>query len=118
MIKLNDLIELEDNPRKITSKNKRVLKESIEKNIKFLEYKPILVDENNVIIAGNQRWAVLKEMGYEEVPDAYVKRCVGLTEAERKDLIVIDNINRFYCNSNRCFLHLFFYKSGQKIVAV
>ena len=93
MILLSDLQLLEKNPRKITSKNKRVLKESIKKNTKFLEYKPILVDENNVIIAGNQRYSVLKEMGYVEVPDTWIKRCIGLSEAERKDLIVIDNVN-------------------------
>jgi hypothetical protein len=93
MVQLNKLKLLENNPRKITSKNKRVLKESIEKNIKFLEFKPILVDENDEIIAGNQRYIVLQKMGYKEVPDEWVMRCIGLTEAERKDLIVIDNVN-------------------------
>ena len=34
MIQLNELKLLENNPRKITSKNKRVLKESIEKKYK------------------------------------------------------------------------------------
>ena len=39
------------------------------------------------------RFKALKELGYEEVPDEWVKRCVGLTEEERKRLIVIDNVS-------------------------
>jgi hypothetical protein len=51
------------------------------------------VDENNIIIAGNQRYIALKKLGYKEVPDAWIKWCVGLTEEERKELIVIDNVS-------------------------
>ena len=92
MIALNSLKTLEKNPRKITSKNKRVLKESLEEDIKFLEFKPLLVDEDDTILAGNQRYILLKEMGYTEIPDEWVKRCIGLTEAEKKRLIVKDNV--------------------------
>ena len=93
MIKLDDLKPLEKNPRKITSKNKRVLKESIEEDIKFLEFKPLLVDEDNTILAGNQRYTILKELGYSEVPDEWIKKCIGLSDEEKKRLIVKDNVS-------------------------
>ena len=93
MIQLINLKSLEKNPRKITSKNKRVLKESLEEDIKFLEFKPLLVDEDNNILAGNQRYNILLEMGYTEIPDEWVKCCIGLTDAEKKRLIVKDNVS-------------------------
>jgi ParB-like chromosome segregation protein Spo0J len=49
---------------------------------------PILIDENNGIIAGHGRLEAGKKLGLEKVP---VVRLVGLTEAQRKAYIIADN---------------------------
>lgn len=74
------------NPRKITAKKRKELQESLET---FGDFGLILVDENNNLIAGNQRVAVMKEMN----PDTVVlcKRLIGYTETELKAINIKDN---------------------------
>src|SRR5262245_33285730 len=49
---------------------------------------PILIDENNVIIAGHGRYAAAKLLGLEQVPVVEVR---GLSEAKRRALALADN---------------------------
>lgn len=49
---------------------------------------PLLIDEDDRIIAGHGRWSVARAMGLAEVPCIIV---AGLTEAERKALVIADN---------------------------
>jgi hypothetical protein len=45
-----------------------------------------------MILGGNMRFKALKELGYKDVPDEWVKRDSELTEAEKQRFIIADNI--------------------------
>lgn len=76
------------NPRKIKKKKKEELQESLNT---FGDFGLILIDEENKIIAGNQRCAVLKEMD----PDRVVlcKRLIGYSNAELRAINIKDNVH-------------------------
>ena len=81
--------ELQDtlgNPRTITSKKKAELSESLDR---FGDFGLILIDENNNLIAGHQRVAVLKEKDPETT--VLCKRLIGYTETELKAINIKDN---------------------------
>lgn len=86
-IKLN-----ERNPRKITKAKLDKLKKSIADFVKMMELRPIVVDENNVVLGGNMRCQALKALGYEELPDAWVKKAADLTDEEKRRFVVADNL--------------------------
>lgn len=49
---------------------------------------PILIDEENVIIAGHGRLMAAKKLGLDQVPTITLE---GLTEAQRKAYVIADN---------------------------
>lgn len=85
-LKVKDLKKGFGNPRKITAKKKEELRNSI---AEFGDFGLILVDENDNIIAGNQRVSVLKE----EDPETEVlcKRLIGYSKAELRAINIKDN---------------------------
>ena len=90
-MKLSELKLNENNPRTITKRALNELKQSIRKYSKFLELRPIIIDDDGTIIAGNMRYRALKELGYDEVPDSWVRYASQLTEKEKKAFMLIDN---------------------------
>lgn len=69
-VNIQDLISPAYNPRDITPAEMEKLKTSIEE---FGYVALIIVNEvNNHIVGGNQRYEVLKELGYDEVDVVYV----------------------------------------------
>jgi hypothetical protein len=91
MIKLKDLKVNEDNPRSITGDAMEKLCKSIERDKKFMELRPIVVDEDNHILGGNQRYKACIKLGMEEIPNKWIKKAGDLTEEEKKRFIVVDN---------------------------
>ena len=76
------------NPRKISDEQKQRLKESIEVS----GYNaPIIIDADDTIIAGHQRWYVLQLLGYETVDVRYPDK--KLTEKQFKRINIQDNID-------------------------
>jgi len=63
-VDINLLKPMEGNPRKISQKESEDIKKSIEK---FGDVQVLVVNKNNVVIGGNQRIGILKEMGYKTV---------------------------------------------------
>jgi hypothetical protein len=92
-MKLTDIKPNPRNPRTITDEKLQKLKNSIVDMPKGLSIKPIIVDEDNVIIGGNQRYLALLELGYEEIPDNWVKKVIDLTEDEKKKFLIVDNVS-------------------------
>lgn len=76
------------NPRKISKDEYEKLLKSIKDDPKLLNAKPIIIDENNVILGGHQRYKACLEIGIEDVP---VIVMANLSERERKKLLIIDN---------------------------
>lgn len=73
------------NPRKHSPKQLKQVEASI-RRFGFLN--PVLIDENDRILAGHGRVAAAKAMGMASVP---VVRVEGMTEADRKAYVIADN---------------------------
>jgi ParB-like chromosome segregation protein Spo0J len=70
-MKLSDL-KPGKNPRKITKEQLETLKKSITDFKKMLKYRGIIIDENNVILGGTQRYQALKQLGYKDIPEEWI----------------------------------------------
>jgi hypothetical protein len=74
-----------NNPRTHSDKQIKQLKSCI---TRFKFTNPVLVDDNNVIIAGHGRLLAAKELGFSEVPTV---RLSGMSEAEIRAYVIADN---------------------------
>lgn len=83
--KLSDLRHPDMNTRMHTDKQLKEFRRSIEM---FGQIRPIVVDEDGVILAGNGLYDTLHTMGRSEA-DCYV--VAGLTEKQKKKLMLADN---------------------------
>lgn len=84
ILKLSEIMPYENNARK----NDKAVKDVAE-SIKQCGYiAPIIVDENNVILAGHTRYKALKKLGYKEVA---VRKVTGLTEEQKRKYRLLDN---------------------------
>lgn len=85
-MQVKDLKDSFGNPRKITAKKREELTESLEK---YGDFGLILIDENNRLIAGNQRVSILKDKDPETV--VLCKKLIGYSETELKAINIKDN---------------------------
>lgn len=92
-MKISDLKPNPDNPRFIRDERFKKLKKSIAEFPKMMALRPIVVDDNNMILGGNQRLKALIDLGYKEIPDTWIKKASELTEEEQRRFILIDNEN-------------------------
>ena len=76
------------NPRKIDEVEYRKLVQSIKDKPRFMTAKPLVIDEDGVLLAGNQRYRACLELGWTDIPTIQMH---GLTEQEKKEFIVRDN---------------------------
>jgi hypothetical protein len=58
----------------------------------MLELRPMVIDNNNVVLGGNMRLTALKDLGYKEIPDNWVKRASELTDEEKQRFVIADNV--------------------------
>jgi hypothetical protein len=58
----------------------------------MLSLRPMVIDENNVVLGGNMRLRALQELGFNDIDEAWVKRSSDLTEEEKKRFIIADNV--------------------------
>lgn len=93
MKQLSDIKNNPANPRLIKDKKFKELMESLRTFPKMMEMRPMVIDENQIILGGNMRRKALVELGYTEVPDNWVLQIDGLTEEEKKEFILKDNIS-------------------------
>lgn len=90
-MKLTKLKSNPNNPRVIRDFDFEKLKKSISTFPKMMELRPIVVDENDIILGGNMRFQALKALGYDEVPNNWVKRASDLTDEQKLEFIIKDN---------------------------
>ncbi len=91
-ISLDNLSENPDNPRSIEGEVFEKLKKSIAEFPKMMELRPIVVDNNGVVLGGNMRLRALRELEFKQIPATWVKAADKLTEDEKKRFIIIDNL--------------------------
>ncbi|MDE7274241.1 MAG: ParB/Srx family N-terminal domain-containing protein [Lachnospiraceae bacterium] len=84
-MKLADLVKPEKNVRIHTEQQLKEFQRSVKM---FGQIRPIVIDENNIILAGNGLYDTLIAMG-KETADVY--RYDNLTENQKKKLMIADN---------------------------
>lgn len=83
-LKISEIKPYSKNPR-----NNDGAVEAVMQSIKQCEYiAPIILDEDNIILAGHTRFKALKKLGYKEV-ECIIK--TGLSEEQKKKYRLLDN---------------------------
>tara|TARA_R100001530_G_scaffold132735_1_gene105430 strand:- start:46 stop:660 length:615 start_codon:yes stop_codon:yes gene_type:complete len=78
-----------NNPRIIKNDKFKKLVKSIKEFPEMLKLRPIVVDEDMVVLGGNMRLKASKDAGLKEV---WIEVAEGLTEEQKKEFIVKDNV--------------------------
>lgn len=78
-----------ENPRTITKQKFAKLKKSIKDFPDMLYKRPLIIDEDGIVLGGNMRLLALKDLRYKEVP---AMRAVGWTEEQKREFVVKDNV--------------------------
>lgn len=86
---INEIKPNPNNPRIIKDNKFKQLVKSIQDFPQMLELRPIVIDENNMVLGGNMRLKACIEAGLKDVP---VKQAKDLTEEQKKEFMVKDNI--------------------------
>ena len=77
------------NPRIIKNDKFKKLVKSIKEFPEMLKLRPIVVDEDMMVLGGNMRLKASKDAGLSEV---WIDIAEGLTEEQKKEFIVKDNV--------------------------
>tara|TARA_R100000963_G_C4638989_1_gene102731 strand:- start:580 stop:1029 length:450 start_codon:yes stop_codon:yes gene_type:complete len=91
MVKIVDIKEIkenENNPRYIRDTKFKKLVKSIKDFPEMLEFRPIIVDEDMVILGGNMRLKACKSAGLNKVWVDIVK---GWSDKQKQEFIIKDN---------------------------
>jgi len=92
MIKLSSIKSNPNNPRVIKDDKFAKLVNSIKEFPKMMELRPMVINSDNIVLGGNMRLKALKEAGYTEVPEAWLKSAESLTDEEQRRFIIADNV--------------------------
>jgi len=88
-VKINKVKGNPDNPRIIKNDKFKKLVKSIQDFPEMLKLRPIVVDEDMMVLGGNMRLKASKDAGLKEV---WIEVAEGLTEEQKKEFIVKDNV--------------------------
>jgi hypothetical protein len=89
LVKIREIKPNTDNPRIIKDHKFKKLVKSIKDFPEMLEKRPIVVDENMIVLGGNMRLKALLEAG---VKDVWIDVAEGWTEEQKKEFIIKDNV--------------------------
>ena len=89
IVDINTIRENTENPRLIKDNKFYKLVESIKQFPKMLEVRPIVIDEDGVILGGNMRFKALSHLKHKKVN---VVKIEGLTPQQKKEFIIKDNV--------------------------
>jgi len=89
LIKLNKVKPNPSNPRIIKDEKYKKLLNSINEFPEMLEKRPIVVDEDFVVLGGNMRLRACKEAGLKEV---WIDVAVGWSQEKKDEFIIKDNV--------------------------
>jgi hypothetical protein len=88
LIKISQVKRNPNNPRLIKDVKFKNLVNSIQEFPEMLELRPIVVDENMIVLGGNMRLKACKEAGLKEV---WIE-VADLTEQQKKEFTIKDNV--------------------------
>jgi DNA modification methylase len=86
---INEIKPNPNNPRIIKDVKFKQLVKSIQDFPQMLELRPIVIDENNMVLGGNMRLKACIEAGMTDVPVIHAN---NLSEEKKKEFIVKDNV--------------------------
>ena len=86
---INEIKPNPNNPRIIKDIKFKQLVKSIQDFPQMLELRPIVIDENNMVLGGNMRLKACLEAGLTDVPVIHAN---NLSEEKKKEFIVKDNV--------------------------
>jgi len=89
IVKVKDLKPNPNNPRYIRDEKFEKLKKSIQDFPEMLKLRPVVVDDDMVVLGGNMRLKALTELGIDEVEAIKAK---ALTEKQKAEFIIKDNV--------------------------
>ena len=87
---INEIKSNPNNPRLIKDHKFKQLVKSIQDFPQMLELRPIVIDENNMVLGGNMRLKACLEAGLTDVPVIHAN---NLSEEQKKEFIIKDNIS-------------------------
>lgn len=80
------------NPRYIKDERYQLLKKNLKEFPKMMKLRPIIIDDNGMILGGNMRYLAMVDLGYKEIPEGWVVKASELTEEERDKFKILDNV--------------------------
>lgn len=89
LVNIASVKENEENPRYIRDPKFKKLVKSIKEFPEMLEKRPIVVDENMVVLGGNMRLQASKAAGLFEV---WIDKAIGWSEQQKREFIIKDNV--------------------------
>lgn len=78
-----------DNPRVIKDEKFKKLVKSIQEFPEMLKLRPLVIDENNMVLGGTMRLMACKELGLKDVPTIQASE---LSEEQKREFIIKDNV--------------------------
>lgn len=89
LVPINSIKPNPNNPRTIKDEKFKALVKSIKDFPKMLYMRPIVVDEDMIVLGGNMRLKACKEAGLKKVPIIYVDE---LNPEQKREFIIKDNV--------------------------
>lgn len=90
MVKITEIQKNPDNPRLIKDSKFEKLVKSIKDFPEMLNLRPIVVNNEMVVLGGNMRLSACKEAGLKKIP---IIKADDLTEEQQKEFIIKDNVS-------------------------
>ena len=89
LVKISEVKENPSNPRTIKGDKFDKLVKSIKEFPKMLEIRPIVVNDDMIVLGGNMRLKACKKAGLKEI---HVIKASELTEEQQREFIIKDNV--------------------------
>lgn len=89
IVKISEVKPNPNNPRLVKDDKFAKLVQSIKDFPKMLELRPIVVNDDMIVLGGNMRLKACKEAGLKEVP---IIKASDLTEEQQREFIIKDNL--------------------------
>ena len=88
-VKTKDIHANENNPRILKDDKFKKLVQSIKDFPEMLEIRPIVVNNDMMVLGGNMRLRAIQEIGLKEVP---IIKAENLTEEQQREFLIKDNV--------------------------